>query len=282
MIPRIIYVFWEGEMNVFIRACLDNIIRLNPGFDVKFLTSDSVEKKPKNYENLSVQHKSDWARIEAISKTGGVWIDMSCIVFKPFESWINFDSDTFHGFEVPWGDDKIVENWAFAAPKGCPLIEVWKAEVKKSIEMGFELYNETNDKPDSLTKYLPYLTMHQAFYVAMSKINYKNVKILKSTDEKMPFHLITQCGWESDCIIEKLRSAKNFDSIFIKLIGGHTNDLVKQGVRKMNFIEVLFRHKFSHVERTLFIRIGNNTNYYLLFLLLTLNIFLIICLRDRV
>ena len=122
MIPKIIYVFWEGNMNVFIRACFNNIKRMNPGFEVKLLTSESIDQKPKNFDDLKVQHKSDWARIEAIAKTGGVWIDISSIVLKPFDSWIDFDSDTFHGFEVPFGCD-VIENWAFAAPKGCPLID---------------------------------------------------------------------------------------------------------------------------------------------------------------
>ena len=86
MIPKIIYVFWEGEITVLVKACFNNIKRMNPGFEVKLLTSESIGQKPKNYDNFDkVQHKSDWARIEAISKTGGVWIDISSIVLKPFD-----------------------------------------------------------------------------------------------------------------------------------------------------------------------------------------------------
>ena len=261
MIPKIIYVFWEGDMDIFIIACFDNIKRMNPGFEVKVLTSESIDKKPKNFDDLKVQHKSDWARIEAITKTGGVWIDISCIVLKPFDSWIDFDSDTFYGFEVPFGCD-VIENWAFAAPKGCPLIAAWKNEFKKAFDIGFKTYNKENDKPDCLKSWLPYLTMHQALHIARTKVSDKKLKIMKSGDKNMPFHLISQCGWDGECFIQKVKSKKNLEDIFLKLNGSLTKQLSNKRVRKMNFIEKLFIQKFSHIERTLMIRIGKNTKFY--------------------
>jgi len=258
MIPKIIYVFWEGNMNVFIRACFNNIKRMNPGFEVKLLTSESIDQKPKNFDDLKVQHKSDWARIEAIAKTGGVWIDISSIVLKPFDSWIDFDSDTFHGFEVPFGCD-VIENWAFAAPKGCPLIDAWKKELKKAFDIGFKTYNKENDKPECLKSWLPYLTMHQALHIARRKIQYKNIKILKSTAINMPFNLISQCGWDSECFIKKLKNEKKLHEIFLKLNGSLTNQIISKGIREMNFIEKVFKDKFSHIERTLLIRIGEKS-----------------------
>ena len=258
MIPRIIYAFWEGDMNEFIRACFNNIKRMNPGFEVKLLTSESIDYKPKNFNNLKVQHKSDWARIEAIAKTGGIWIDISSIVLKPFDSWIDFDSDIFHGFEVPFGCD-VIENWAFAAPKGCPLIEAWKKELKKAFDIGFKTYNKENDKPECLKSWLPYLTMHQALHVARTKIQYKNIKILKSTATNMPFNLISQCDWDSECFIKKLKKEKNLHEIFLKLNGSLTKQIISKGIREMNFIEKNFKNKFSHIERTLLIRIGENS-----------------------
>lgn len=268
MIPRIIYVFWEGDMHVFTHMCFENIKRMNPDFEVRLLSSDTIQHKPKNYADLSVKQKSDWARVEAIAKTGGVWIDINSIILKPFTYWIDFTSDNFYGFEVPFGCD-IIESWAFAAPKDCQLINVWKNEFENAIEKGFKNYNKENDAPKCLKNWLPYLTIHQALYVARNKTEYSNMKIMKSTDKNMPFHLISQCKWDDVCFIQKIQSEKKLNEIFLKLTGSLTEQLITKGVRKMNFIEKLFKHKFSHVERILMIRIGKNSKgYHYLFVLI--------------
>tara|TARA_B110000037_G_scaffold196973_1_gene234651 strand:+ start:885 stop:1745 length:861 start_codon:yes stop_codon:yes gene_type:complete len=262
MIPKIIYVFWEGEMTVFVKACFDNIKRMNPGFEVKLLTSESIDHKPKNFYDLKVQAKSDWARVDAVSKTGGVWIDITSIVLKPFESWIDFESNIFHAFEVPFDCNvNVIESWAFAAPKDCPLVHAWKNEFEQAIESEFKTYNKENDKPECLKSWLPYLTIHQALHVARRKVQYKNVKIMKSTAKNMPYNLISQCKWDGECFIKKLKNENDLNEIFLKFNGSLTKQFSKV-IRKMNFIEKLFIHNFSHIERTLMIRIGENSKTY--------------------
>ena len=144
---------------------------MNPKFKVILLSSKSISDKPMNYEKLSGK-LSLIGHADAVSKTGGVWIDISCIVLKPFESWIDFDSDTFYAFEVPFGCD-VIESWAFAATKNCPLVHAWKNEFKQAIEKGFEIYNNENDAPKCLKSWLPYLTIHQALHIAREKISPK-------------------------------------------------------------------------------------------------------------
>jgi len=81
MIPKIVYTFWDGEMDVYERACLQNLRDTNPDFDVVLLSSDNVENKPINYDELSRQAKSDWARVEAVERTGGFGLTwrVSCL-----------------------------------------------------------------------------------------------------------------------------------------------------------------------------------------------------------
>ena len=282
MIPKIIYVFWEGEITVLVKACFNNIKRMNPGFEVKLLTSESIGQKPKNYDNFDkVQHKSDWARIEAISKTGGVWIDISSIVLKPFDSWIDFDSDTFHGFYAPWGND-VIENWAFAAPKGCPLIEAWKKEFKKAFDIGFRTYNKENDKPECLKRKLPYLTMHQALHIARIKVPDKKLKIMKSEDKNMPLDIIiAKCDLKAKCVVDIMKE-KHLDHIFIKLSGWIRNYIKSIGCREMTLFERIFQHRYSHVERTLRVCIGKKEKDSLLLkiILILISILILILLIN--
>lgn len=256
MIPKIIYVFWEGKLNTFTNACFANIKSMNPDCKVILLSSKSVNNKPMNYDKLSVQAKSDWARVDAVSKTGGVWIDIGCIVLKPFDSWIDFNSTVFHAFEVPFGCN-VIESWAFAAPKDCPLVNRWKNEFKQAIEKGFEIYNKENDKPQCLKSWLPYLTIHQALHIARKKVPHKHLKIMKSTSENMPFYEVSRCKWDNVCFVNTLKNAKQLNSIFIKLTGSMNTAVNKVGIRRMNMIELLRKNKYSHVERVLGIRIGS-------------------------
>ena len=257
MIPKIIYMYWEGEMDVFTKACYENIIEQHPNFKISLLNHKSQRSPGDNVRTLSVQHRSDWNRLEAISKTGGVWIDINCVLLKSLESWVEFDSDKFHGFRVPFGCD-IVENWAFAAPKNCPIVKQWKKEFDIAVEKGFKIYNKENEIPDCLRKWLPYLTQHHCFHIALKKINKPNIIILNSTHKRMPFHLATICKWKNECIIKKFKEEKQLDYIFIKFNGGQRKDIIKHGIRRMNFLERLQKntHRYSHIERILKVRIG--------------------------
>lgn len=280
MIPKIVYVFWDGTMDTYTTACLRNIQKMNPAFKVVVLSSETTEDKPDNYDALFVQAKSDWARVDAVCKTGGVWIDISCIVLKPFEAWIDFDSDAFHGFEVPFDCD-LVENWAFAAPKGCPVLLQWRWQFKKAIEDGFEKYNRNNEIPPCLEKWLPYLTNHQALHVAWKSVPNQEVRIVDSTSKDMPYHLISVCEWNNSRFVELLRREKHLTSVFLKVNGQMKKELEWKGVREMTAEEVSDIDRYSHVERLLKIRIGEGGQARLTFLVVSICVLIVILLVTR-
>lgn len=263
MIPRIIYVFWDGDMGLFTRACFENIKRMNPTCEVVLLSSETIKNKPRNYDTLSVQHKSDWARVEAICETGGVWIDINCIVLKPFESWVDFSSDAFHGFKIPFDCD-LIENWAFAAPRGCPLVKQWKDEFRLAIEIGFKTYNKENEKPVCLNGWLPYLTQHQALHIARKKVPDKKLKIMSSTEKHMPYHTVSECHWNNKSFVNVLKNEKNLgDTIFLKINGNMYRTMIEEGIDPCDTPN-------SHVERILGVCIGTRKNIILIFVLLFL------------
>ena len=270
MIPKIVYTFWDGEMGVYERACLQNLKEMNPSFEVVLLSSESIKNKPTNYDELSIQAKSDWARVEAVERKGGVWVDMACIMLKPLEAWVDFNSDMFHGFEVPFGCS-VIESWAFAAPADCPIVRQWKSELKQAIEKGFETYNHENDIPPCLKDRLPYLTVHHALHIAWQKVSDKKHNIRSSTDEGMPYHLISKNNWNYLQFVNSLKRESHLDDIFIKVNGNMRKFIKVAGIREMNAREKSQKHRYSHVERVLNIRIGRGWNTWIaLFLILIL------------
>ena len=218
MIPKRLYVFWEGDsLPAFESACLENMKAWNPSFEVVLLTTQTLRDLPHEYSSLTPQWKSDWARVDAVAETGGVWMDISCILMQPVESWVDMRSTHLQGFNVPFGCD-VMENWAFAAPPRCPLVLRWRDELKTAIEIGFGAYNSQNEVPACLKGWLPYLTMHQALHVARLSLPHEPISLRDSTGKNQPFCLATECGLKNGCIIKKLKEAS--PSIpFVKLTG---------------------------------------------------------------
>ena len=168
-------------------------------------------------------------------------------------------SNVLQGFDVPFGCN-VMENWFFAAPIKCPLVLQWKKEYKDAIETGLELYNSNNDKPDCLKTWLPYLTNHQSLHIARKKLPDENISTSSSTKKRKPYRLAAKCKWNNLCIVNKLKAQIHLDAPFYKINGSMRKAIYNEGIRKMSDKEKRNLHKFTHAERLLQIRIGNDKN----------------------
>ena len=181
MIPYNIFMFWKGKKTFVTEQCMKKIKEINPDFTVTVF-DDTIEEH-ENLKDLSVQWLSDWVRICAIEKYGGVWLDATLIPVDPVKKWFDMKSDQLQGFSAPFADD-CLENWAFAAPPKHPLVVAWKQEFKRAIATGFETYK--NQLPDWLKKHviynwLPYLTMHACYLVVSNDLR-KSATLKPSCD----------------------------------------------------------------------------------------------------
>ncbi len=259
MMPRIIYVFWhegEAKLPVFIAACLRRMRKMCPSFTIVVLDNDSLGPLPKGYHSLRVAHKSDWAKVCKIAETGGIWIDISCVLLKPVESWVDMQSDALQGFCFP-SDRDIMENWAFAAPRACKLVLLWREEFRTAIERGLRHYIAENTPPASLKDHVPYLTQHLALHVARSKAPWEPIVIHNSEDG--PFMLHKMCNWK---LCEHYHTDALPDIPFIKMRG----DEVKQ----------IRASPLSDMERILEIRIEKRHTA----ISIVLSILVLVCLKG--
>jgi hypothetical protein len=78
------------------------------------------------------------------------------------ETWLDVSERRVVGFKCPI-DETILENWAFAAHAGHPLIVAWKAEFARAIAMGLDRYKLEHDPGEKVYPELPYLSMHAAY-----------------------------------------------------------------------------------------------------------------------
>ncbi|MBD3843556.1 MAG: hypothetical protein IE909_17085, partial [Campylobacterales bacterium] len=85
IIPKIIWMYWEGVLPQFVEKCVENIRTKNPDYVVNFLTPDNVKEfcdiDYRRLAHATPQQKADLIRFDLIYQYGGIWLDASTIVY---------------------------------------------------------------------------------------------------------------------------------------------------------------------------------------------------------
>lgn len=107
---KIIWSYWDGPDNDLNKCCLKSWKKFLPGWDIRLLNRDSVEKyiikKPSTYDNLTITAKSDLIRLNLLYNYGGIWLDTSILLHQNFE-WIQnyvnvYSKKDYFQYKVPW------------------------------------------------------------------------------------------------------------------------------------------------------------------------------------
>ncbi|CAJ1351144.1 unnamed protein product [Effrenium voratum] len=159
LVPKVIWSYWEDlqvpfnktlqerahQGLAFRNLCQSSWRKLNPGWEVRMLDQDTMwnyialEDLPKGFHALKIWHRSDAIRLALVAKHGGVWLDATTLLLRPFSTVIQ-DTDPGHRiFYVNRGlkgqplinpslaEKRVtaelhVENWFFAAPPQDPFL----------------------------------------------------------------------------------------------------------------------------------------------------------------
>lgn len=253
-------MFWKGKRSILVNVCLERVKKLHPGFKIEVL--DAPIEKVHGYDLLSVQHQSDWVRICAIEKYGGVWLDATCFLIKPVTEWVNMINTRLQGFSAPFSDE-CLENWAFAAPQNNELVRVWKQKFKSAIEIGFDKFKHDNkhlQKNHPILDHMPYLTMHGC-YVFASKMTNMKALMKKSCDG--PFQYLCRKGFDTDKAVKSLINTDHITTPFVKFRGAEHAYL--QGSPYILFLFLFKHHYVSGIEL-----LSIYSTLFFLFLLVTI------------
>lgn len=235
-IPKQIYLFWNGPIPVVVECCIRRIRALHDTWTVHVLTkaSESVE----GFEALSVQWKSDWARMCAMQQ-GGVWLDASCICTQSVDHWVDMMSDEVQGFSAPFASDSL-ENWAFAAPPGHPLMARWKQIFGEAIRIGFTKFKSS--VPSYIRKHeiferMPYLTMHACYLMAAEETGRRAVLTPSCNG---PFRYLCERDWDSRRAVKALMHEPLTDPPpLIKLRGAETKAIRSFACKNGSFMSTM-------------------------------------------
>ena len=226
-LPRILYTFWHDAqaMPELVKACIDLFRRSSPHWDVRVLSAATtdVDGPPVPAATMSPALLSDWYRLSALCATGGVYLDASCILLEPPQSWVDVDSNALQGFLCHLDGDTM-ESWAIAAPASNALLLRWRDRFRAALTQGPADYCaqlcEQGVITPGLRQALPYLTIHACWREARRELPHIPLQLASAVAAGGPMHYLALARHDSLTAISALFAASADDlegTPFVKL-----------------------------------------------------------------
>lgn len=184
VIPKKIWMYWEGPLAGFVEKCVEQVKKTNPDYEVHFLTPDTVENFCDidfgRFPKATPQQKADLLRFELIYQYGGIWLDASTIVYENLD-WIQalVKKTQTHSFAYYRAKNTtiktfpVLENWLLASAAKNPFFKYWFDELVTAIELSPKAYlqklKETEPNYQDLFQHIGRLEYLVA-YVACQKV----------------------------------------------------------------------------------------------------------------
>eukprot|EP01025_Chloroclados_australasicus_P017428 TRINITY_DN18900_c0_g1_i1.p1 TRINITY_DN18900_c0_g1~~TRINITY_DN18900_c0_g1_i1.p1 ORF type:complete len:358 (+),score=15.56 TRINITY_DN18900_c0_g1_i1:32-1075(+) len=123
------------------------ILDANPRSQYYYLNYVQMSDLPNNFQKFSYAKKSDCIKLALLEKYGGVWMDVSTILIKKLDSWVEYEGAQPKGmtgfYTKYYGSAKFkrkdfFETWFIASNRNSPLLQKWR-------ENFINYYNTQND-----------------------------------------------------------------------------------------------------------------------------------------
>ena len=146
-IPKVIWLYWEGDIPVFVEKCIENIKQKNINYVVHFLTPKTVhEFITIDFDSLNIhlpQHKADLIRFKLLYVYGGIWLDASIIVYENLD-WIQSvtsenQTEIFAYYRKKNTtnlNSPVIENWLLATAPNNIFFKNWFDELVNAMTIG--------------------------------------------------------------------------------------------------------------------------------------------------
>lgn len=113
---KILWSFWDGPLNRFVEEAQESWKKYLPDWDIRLLNKHTVRhytiKLPRNYEEQSIQKKSDVIRLSLLYNHGGLWMDATIILNQNLDWLIEvMKKYPYYAYQMK---RKYIENWFIA------------------------------------------------------------------------------------------------------------------------------------------------------------------------
>lgn len=162
-IPKVIWIYWEGDFPEFVNKCVDNIRKKNQNYQVVLLNPENVCQYSAlcltDVQSATPQQRADLLRFDLIYNHGGIWLDASILVYENLD-WIQHLVDEtkteifafYRQRNTTNLNSPVIENWLLASVPNNPFFKLWFDELYFAIKQTPQKYiedirlNEKNPK----------------------------------------------------------------------------------------------------------------------------------------
>jgi len=134
-IPKIIWTFWEGDTTDLVKKCMNTWKKYNPDYKIIILNRENMKEYIQDVDVFNLRFSdspariSDFARLNVLSKFGGVWVDATCIITESFEWFPNYEYIGYYTrIDKNSEEFKNIESWFFACIPGSSFVSKWRDE----------------------------------------------------------------------------------------------------------------------------------------------------------
>ena len=251
IVPRKIWTYWDNpdklgtnKIPKSVKLCMESWKKYNPDYEIVLLTKknfkgyitipDDIRNHP--HFNDSVARFSDLVRLYVLEEHGGIWLDASILVKKPFDNWLFPRYAEFAGYYMGsiTSDIKypVLESWFLAANKNSRFIKLWKQEFlemaafkdihsyldsRKKMGINFEKIRDPH-----------YLAIYIAALKVMQFDRYPQDTLILRDSEEGPFKYLRDALWHPDKALQLACSNKSYQEPLMKLRSDERNILEKE------------------------------------------------------
>lgn len=152
-IPKVIWIYWEGDFPEFVNKCVNNIREKNVNYQVVLLNPENVNQYSElclsDVQSATPQQRADLLRFDLIYRHGGIWLDASILVYENLD-WIQRLIDEtqteifafYRKRNTTNLNSPVIENWLLAGVKDNPFFKLWFDELYYAIKRTPQKYIE--------------------------------------------------------------------------------------------------------------------------------------------
>lgn len=184
VIPKKIWMYWEGNLPQLVEKCILQIKKKNPNYEVYVLNPENIKEfcniDDPYFENTTPQQKADLIRFYLIYHYGGIWLDASTLVYENL-NWIEklvVQNQTsafayYRAKNTTHLDFPVLENWLLASVEKNLFFKYWFDELFTAIKLTPKQYiqniRQTEQYPEQFFQRIGNLEYLVA-YVACQKV----------------------------------------------------------------------------------------------------------------
>jgi hypothetical protein len=251
VVPRKIWSYWDNsdksgtnKIPKSVKLCMESWKKHNPDYEIVLLTKknfqgyvtipDDIRNHP--HFNDSAARFSDLVRLYVLEEHGGIWVDASVLVKRPFDKWLFPRYAEFAGYYMGsiTSDKKypVLESWFLAANKNSRFIKLWKQEFLE-VAAFKDIHSYLDSRKKMGINFEKIRDPHYlAIYIAALKVlqfdKYPQETLILRDSEEGPFKYLHDALWHPDKALKIACANKAYQGPLMKLRSDERNILEKE------------------------------------------------------